>query len=804
MESKKVLVVEDESIIAFDLQQRLTGLGYDVVATESNGESAFYKAMDLRPDVILMDIHINGPLDGIQAAKKITESTGIPVVFLTAYATEDSLSRALGSHPYGYLLKPVATRELHATLLMAIDRGREVQSAARNGERLQVALDTAEMGVWEWRPDTGRFTSGGLFGSILCSSPKPIKENIDDFISRIVDGEKEYARQYFEQALQNDERVDSYFRYIKSDGSSGWLEVHACPCRSPEGMILTGVVKDVTERRRVEEELRQSAAVFETISEGLYILDKTGMVTSVNPAFESLSGYKCGEIIGKNPNDFLYEGDIRHDFSKVKNHGDKYYWQGEVLYRCKNGQCIYVWESLHAVTDSNNNVSHFVASVTDITKIRQAEEKINHLAFHDSLTGLPNRSLLDDRLNQSFKRAKRKGTYSAIMFIDLDDFKAVNDLLGHSYGDNLLKKVSKRIQDRLRNCDTLARIGGDEFVVIADDLKNPVYAQKIAKNIQEAFNKPVALNKKNISVSGSIGVSIYPDNGNSKRALLKAADTAMYKAKENGKNGICFYSQEMAATATERVSLESALRDSIKSDSFLLYYQPQYRLNDNKLIGVEALIRWMHPYKGLVSPDQFIPIANESGLIEPIGLWVVREACKQVGTWISSGGSPLRLSINVSMSQIISGDVFKQLPYILNEMGFPPDLLEIEITEDGLQKLEFSKNTFNELISLGVTAAIDDYGTGFSSLSALKSMNINRLKIDGSLISRIPDNELDVDIVEAIIAMAHRLGLKLVAEGVEHQEQLKYLKKIGCDEAQGYYLGRPMQWKEFISSHLAA
>jgi diguanylate cyclase (GGDEF)-like protein/PAS domain S-box-containing protein len=799
MEPTKLLIVEDERIIAMDIRQRLLHLGYDVVGMAANGSTALERVLALGPDVVLMDINLEGKMDGTEAARLIHEQHGTPVIFLTAYATDDALNRALGSHPFGYLLKPVETRELHAALQTALTRHSAEQAVARSEQRLQLALDAAGMGVWEWEPGTGRFTTGGLFNSVLGEPPNPVDESMERFLARLHPDDRGNARQSLEQTLGQDARVNNYFRYLDTDSRIGWLEVHARVNRSPHGEWLTGVIKDVTERRHMEEELRRSAAVFETISEGLFTLSNDGLLISANPAFERLTGYHTTEIMGCDPEDFLH----------ARRHSDRFYqrlanveeghWQGETRCQRKNGEIFPVWESVRAVFDSEGRVSHYVAAITDITQLRRAEEKVNHLAYHDPLTGLPNRMLLNDRLDQTLKLAERKNTLCAVMFIDLDGFKSINDTLGHSCGDLLLQTVAARIQGKLRDSDTVARMGGDEFVVIVDDLDRPEVSSRVAGNLLEALSLPMDLGGEPVAVSGSIGIAVYPTDGQNRQALMQAADTAMYNAKAQGKNRICFYTPDLAVRASERMSLEQGLRQAIKSEAFILHYQPQYRLKDGVLMGVEALIRWPHPEKGLIPPGLFIPLAEEAGLIEAIGAWVLRQACSQVGAWLANGGAPLRLSVNVSARQIMHGEIIAILSQTLLETGFPAHLLEIEITESTLQSVEDSRIFLGELRAMGVGVAIDDFGTGYSSLSVLKHLHIDRLKIDQSFIHDIPQNEYDVGIVEAIVAMARKLRLTLVAEGVENEAQLELLRRLNCDEVQGNLLGHPAPWQDLAT-----
>lgn len=796
MSKPKTLIVEDERIIALDLDQRLTDLGYDVVGRVANGEAAIEQAQSLKPDLVLMDIHLEGRMDGTQAAQVIHEQLGAPIVFLTAYAEDDTLAQALTSQPFGYLVKPVGNRELNATLQTALTRHATEQAVVRSEQRLQLALDAAGMGVWEWEPGTGRFTVGGFFSTVLGEPPTSVDECLDCFLDRLHPQERDNAGQLLRQALESGERVNAFFRYLGGGGRIGWLEVHASVNRDAQGERLIGVIKDVTERRHMEDELRRSAAVFETISEGLFVLSSDGRMISANPAFTQLTGYRIDEVLGRDPEDFLH----------ARRHSDQFYqrlasetqghWQGETWCRRKNGEIFPVWESVRAVLEADGKVNHFVASIADITPLRRAEEKINHLAYHDPLTGLPNRMLFYDRLDRALELTEREKGFGAVLFIDLDGFKSINDTLGHSSGDLLLQTVAMRLQGMVRSSDTVARMGGDEFVVVVADMKRPEAVSQVAHKLLESITLPMDLAGERVGVSASIGIAIFPSDGTDRQSLMRAADTAMYSAKAKGKNRALFYTPELAARAVERMNLEQGLRQAIESEAFLLHYQPQFRLTDGTLVGMEALVRWQHPTQGLILPESFIPIAEETGLIESIGTWVLRTACNQVGAWFAAGGAPLRLSVNVSARQIQFGEILETLHKTLLETGFPPKLLELEITESTLQSLEDSRLLLSRIRKMGVGVAIDDFGTGYSSLSILKHLPIDRLKIDRSFIRDLPEDAQDVGIVEAIIAVGRKLGLRLIAEGVENQEQLEFLRRQQCDEIQGFLLGRPLSWEE--------
>jgi diguanylate cyclase (GGDEF)-like protein/PAS domain S-box-containing protein len=797
MKQARILIVEDERIIALDLAQRLRNLGYEVAGTAASGEQALVKVRALGPDVVLMDIHLETAMDGTEAARQIRAESDTAVVFLTAYAEDDTLTRALVSLPFGYLVKPVDTRELHAVLQTTLARHASEQALAHSEQRLQLAMEAAGLGVWEWELGSGRFTVDGLFDQVLGEPPEALNETIERFLDRLHPLDRDRASETLALAVSTGGTVNGCFHLMGTHGAA-YIEVHARAYRHGQVERLIGVIKDVSEQRRMEEELKQSAAVFQTISEGLFTLDANGRLTSANPAFSVLTGYELEEIFGRDPEDFLH----------ARRHSDQFYqllvaekggnWQGEIWCKRKNGEVFPVWECVRAVFEKGGGVSHYVAAISDITPLRRAEEKINHLAYHDPLTGLPNRMLFHDRLKLVLERAAREAKMCAVLFLDLDGFKSINDTLGHSSGDLLLQTVAARIKGEMRGSDTVARLGGDEFVVLVSDLARPDIANLMARKLLDVLSLPLELAGERIAVSASAGIAIYPNDGVDSQSLMSAADTAMYAAKSEGKNRACFYTQELAARAAERMNLEQGLRLAIAADGFVLHYQPQFRIADGALVGVEALIRWTHTTRGLIPPDLFIPIAEESGLIEVIGAWVMRTACAQVVAWLNAGGAPLRLSVNVSVRQMRHGDILEVLRRTLAETGFPPELMEIEITESTLQVLDDSRILLEQLHTLGVGVAIDDFGTGYSSLSVLKHLPIDQIKIDQSFVRDAPGDPHDVGIIEAIVTMGRVLGIGLIAEGVENEEQLAFLRGVGCQEVQGFLLGRPVHWEELV------
>jgi diguanylate cyclase (GGDEF)-like protein/PAS domain S-box-containing protein len=798
MTQTSILMVEDERIIAFDLKQRLETLGYHVVALAASGAEAIDKAEAHHPDLVLMDIHLEGAMDGIDAARTIHKRFHTPVVFLTAYAGDEMLQRAQASLPFGYLVKPVETRELHATLQMALARRSAESAVERSEERLRLALDAAELGVWEWEAATGRVTTAGYIDALFASVPEPINMTMEDFLAKVHPDDRAAVDLAQREALERKTPLNLVFRYLRSDGSEGWMEAHAKPCTSAgsDSPILIGVVKDITERYRLEKRLHQASMVFETTAEGIFIMTAQHQICSVNPAFTVITGYAPEEALGKDPGELLHARRHSDQFYFRLENTTSGYWQDETYCRRKNGEVFPAFESVSVVRNAEGAVTHYAAIFSDLGTIRRAESQLNHLAHHDPLTGLPNRLLFSDRLDQALERAQRKQQCCALLFLDLDGFKIINDTLGHGSGDLLLQTVAARLKGTLRRSDTATRLGGDEFVVIIADVFQAEDVARLAQKLLDVLSAPLDLAGERVTISASMGISIYPADGEDRHALLKAADTAMYSAKTQGRNRYCFYTQEMATLAAEHMHIEQGLKRALETDGFELHYQPQISLVDGVITGIEALVRWRHPQDGLISPARFIPLAEETGLIEALGHWVLSAACSEVGRWLEDGGTPLRLSVNVSGRQLENDHFAKMVSTVLTDTGFPASLLEIEITESTLQILERSRRRLDEIKGLGLSIAIDDFGTGYSNMSVLKHLPIDRLKIDRSFVRDIPGDSNDVAIVKAIAAMSHTLGLKITAEGVEEEAQLLVLRRLGCEESQGFWFSRPLPFEQ--------
>lgn len=544
----------------------------------------------------------------------------------------------------------------------------------------------------------------------------------------------------------------------------------------------------------LSESMALAASVFEGSPQAVLILDENHRIVETNHACLTITGFSVDDLRGRTLCDTLCAngggGELGSQLWDIV--GQVGEWQGETRLVRHNGEEFPAWHSVNAVRDGSGRVRHHIAMFSDIGDKKRAEERIRHLAHHDSLTDLPNRSLLADRLEHALDRARRSGERLALLFIDLDRFKHVNDSLGHPVGDRLLQAVARRLDSVVREQDTLARQGGDEFVVILEEIDGPDDAARVALKLLSALEAPVVLDQHEIFVGASIGISLFPEDGDSSEALLRSADSAMYEAKEAGRSTYRFYTAEQTRISRERFELEGGLRRALERDELRLFYQPQADCADGRLIGVEALVRWQHPERGLVPPDRFIPLAEDIGLIGQIGEWVLNTACAQARRW-ELQGRPLRVAVNLSGQQVSKGDLFDTVESALQRSGLSPHLLELEITEGHILKgVEGCILTLRRVKTLGVTLAIDDFGTGYSSLNYLKRLPVDRLKIDRSFVEGIPLDRDDVAIVATILSMARNLGMEIIAEGVETTAQLGHLVTAQCTEYQGYLLGRPV------------
>ncbi|SEH37523.1 PAS domain S-box-containing protein/diguanylate cyclase (GGDEF) domain-containing protein [Magnetospirillum fulvum] len=557
---------------------------------------------------------------------------------------------------------------------------------------------------------------------------------------------------------------------------------------------------------RARHDLSVARKVIDASLDGVMIVNSSFQVEFVNPSFTHLTGYSPEEIIGNNPK-VLKSGRQSESFYR-----DLYdslarfdHWQGEIWNRRKNGEIFPEWLTINVIRDEDGDVSQYAAIFSDISERKRTEERIKNLAYFDVLTGLPNRRLFIDRLQLALANASRYNHVLAVMVLDLDLFKRINDSLGHGIGDQVLVEIAGRLSRCLREGDSVARMGGDEFTILLPQIEQIETAARLAERLLTQIKQPIVVNDHELYVTASIGIAVFPDNGPGIEALIKNADTAMYRAKDIGRNGFQLYSPAMNARSFERLSMESALRHALVRNQFRLVYQVKVDLISGRMSGVEALIRWHHPESGLIPPTEFIPLAENMGVISEIGEWVLREACRQCRHWLDLGLPPVRIAVNVSALQFHETDIPDVVGRALRDTALPPQFLELELTESVLmQRVDEVAEVLRDLRTMGVRISIDDFGTGYSSLSYLKKMPIDALKVDRSFIHDIFNETGSVadegaSIVSTIINLAHNLKLKAIAEGVETIAQADFLRARGCDEVQGFLVSRPVSGEDLIS-----
>lgn len=564
---------------------------------------------------------------------------------------------------------------------------------------------------------------------------------------------------------------------------------------------IVGAVHDITNRLKYEERQRFTQNLFENIDEGIMVTNSENLITSINPAFTDITGYMEYEVIGKNPS-FL--SSKKHDilfYEKMWNEINvKGKWRGEIHNRKKDGQIYPQLLTVSTIKDERNSIVNYVGIFSDISDFKKHQAKLEHMAHHDFLTKLPNRISFEITLGDTIKRAYRHGFKVGVLFFDIDNFKEINDTYGHSIGDKVLIQVSNRIKKLLREGDVVGRIGGDEFVIMVVDIHSKSDLEEIIRKIFHIFKSPFIVEDKIFNISSSLGASIYPQDGEDKETLVKNADAAMYQAKKLGKNNYKFYTSDLTNTLFQKIEMMTDIRRAIKNEEFTLYYQPQFDIVSNKLIGAEALARWEHPIKGLVFPDEFIALAEESQLIIQIGRQLFKKACKDIYRWLDTGVEleDFRLSVNISAVQVAHDDIYKMVKETMEQVGVNPSYIELELTETSIMKdPNGAVALFDDLKKLGLTLAIDDFGIGYSSLSYLKKFAIDKIKIDRSFIMDIPYDKDDIAITKAIIALGKSLNVDVIAEGIENNVQKYFLIEEGCSTGQGYFYSKPIHVKDF-------
>jgi len=662
----------------------------------------------------------------------------------------------------------------------------------------------ANLGSWEVDLNTGQTTwskqSYKIFGE-----DDDFQPSLEYFLARVIPQDQAAIQQTLNEISTTTHVVTQSVSVKRVDGEIRHLFISAKAVYAEDGKVskILGTTQDITEKKELEQQTQELSNIIENSSNEVYVIDVNNLsYMYVNKGACEALGYTKEELLNMTVYDInphLTIKDVNHLKKKISKEQKTL---NRTIHRRKDGSFYHVQSLIHPLTYRGEealvifdvNISQ---QVEDELQLQEQATLLDYQANHDPLTSLPNRALFQDRLERSIASSKRNDEKFALLFIDLDQFKQINDSLGHHIGDEVLIETAKRLEKTIRDEDTLARLGGDEFTIILRHIHDIQGAALVAGKITELMKKPIEIKGHTLYISSSIGISLCPDDSTSKENLIKYADAAMYKAKEEGRDNYQFYSSEMTTVAFERVVMESSLRIAIKEKQFVVYFQPQFCINSNCIIGMEALVRWNHPQLGLVSPAKFIPIAEESGLIIEIDKLVMKQAMEQVALWYAKGYNPGVLALNLSMKQLNDKGFTSDLLNTMKNFSFDPKWLELEVTEG--QVMNNPKNSISKLHTfhdLGIEIAIDDFGTGYSSLSYLKKLPLDKLKIDQSFVKEIPFDEDDMAITKAIIALGKSLNLKLIAEGVETQEQKDFLAENGCEFVQGYFFSRPIPAEE--------
>ncbi|STQ89352.1 two-component system response regulator [Iodobacter fluviatilis] len=794
MKAENILIVEDEPVVALDLQQTLEEMGHQVCAISISMEGAIEAVASHQPSLLLMDIHLQGHGDGIEACHEIYRHWQLPVIFLSAYADEKTVRRAAVAKPFGYLTKPYNKKDLNAVIQVARSRHDAELALAKSEQKLAIAIEAAELATWEWESPLDHLIGDERFKLIWGSSLQPFIASLSAMLARVHPDD----RHHVESTLQTQGFFKCDFRAIHDSGEYAYLEMFGhLRINRPDQKLVIGALRDVTPRKKMEERLQQASIVFRTITEGIMVLNTDGLISSVNPAFCKLTGYAEEAALGHYAAEFMVNRrDMEISYADIACTASGF-WAGEVGCRRQDGTILHTLLHICTVKDQHGEVLQFVQTFSDISAIREAERQLLHLAYHDPLTGLGNRYLLDQNLESELARALSHQRIVAIMFIDLDGFKAINDSLGHHIGDRVIQEAAGRIVRQIRRHDEAVRLGGDEFVVMIPDVLSSGEGLLVANKILRSLSAPMQIDEQKLVIGASIGVAFFPQDGQTLSDLLSAADSAMYEAKRQGKGRVCAYSSDLVENVRTRLNLEQGMHGALQRNEFVLFYQPVIDLYESRLMGFEALIRWNHPEFGLLPPDKFISIAEDTGLIESIGSWVLDQAAAQIKKWAQQGRQDLFMAVNVSARQFRGNYFLNELKTVLQRHEILPEQIEIEITESMLQDFHSIRKMVLGMRELGVSVAIDDFGTGYSSLALLKYLPVTRIKIDRSFVISLPGTARDVGLFSAIMQMANSLELNVTAEGVETYDQSQILRTMGYPAVQGYFWGRPVAAEDY-------
>lgn len=773
-----------------------------------NGAAGLKMFMEHRPDIVLVDM--NMPImDGIQMAREIKALDAESVVIaVTAYNNPYYLKSSIEIGIRHYVLKPVIIKDLFAVIDKTIEELRlkrlvseQERLISKREQQLARAQKISHLGCWEWDIVSGKTSWSDELYRIFGVEPASIQASYKGFLERVHPDDREAVKRVVQNALKNHQSITSHYcRIVRPDGSIRIIQGQGEVLFDESGKIesVIGVAHDVTEQRQREEERARLAQIVESSNDAIFSISLDGVIMSWNRGAESVFGYTAGEIIGRQISTIIppERFDERSRILQMTLSGEQVR-HFETTRIKKDGSQIYVSISSSPIKNADGKIIGNSVIAHDVTERRKMEEIIKHQAHHDTLTDLPNRQLFMNFLSLELAQARRNEKKLALLFLDLDGFKQVNDTLGHSYGDRLLQGVAKRLKACIRESDTVARLGGDEFTVLMPDLIQTDDVGIVLKKILGVFETPFVLDDVAVDTTSSIGVCMFPNDGEYSEELMKKADIAMYDAKGSGGNSYQFYNAEINARTIKRQKMEGFLRQAVNRGEMELLFQPLVYSNTRGIIGAEALLRWRHPEQGLLAPDQFLGIAEDSGAIVSIGEWVLRNACNQARAW-NEKGYPLSISVNLSNRQFHQANLVAKTAQILAETGLRANQLEFDVTEQTIMaNTDFSLRNMQALSKMGVTLAIDNYGCGSSSLHWIKRMQTHMVKIDKSFIMNMLSEPDDLAVVNAVIAMSHNLNMKVAANGVETEEQLSVIQRSGCDQLQGYVISEPLIPDEF-------
>lgn len=826
-EKRKILVIDDEEMLCQTISDFLEDMGYEVI-TAFDGQRGLESYRENNPDLIFVDLNMP-EIDGFEVLKEVHKADqDMPIVVISGVGSVEQAVRAINLGAWDFITKPIidmevllhyiknslqrsdlikANRRYNQYLEDEVERRAEkirleMEARKASEERYALLFEAAndsiilfhDLNIAECNKktlelfDATREQIIGKGAIYFAPLNQPMKTKALDLIKNNFDAAIEGKPQFREWILQT------------YKGREFPAEISLNAFTLNDDTYVMAIIRDITDRKAAEEELRKLSRTVEQSTSSVIITDPDGNIEYINPKFIDTTGYSLAEVTGEKPS-ILKSGHTSELVYKELWHtilqGGE--WRGEFHNRKKNGDLFWEYANISSIKSPDGKIEHFVAVKEDITTRKEYEDKLVHQANYDSLTDLPNRVLLLDRLHFAIERSKTQETVLVGMLVDLDNFKKINDTQGHEMGDHILRETATRLSECVSDANTVARFSGDKFFIVLQDIEKAVESESVADKILASIARPFIIDDHEFLITASIGLTVCPDDGDNPHVVMRNAEAAMYLSKEEGRNRFHFFSPELNEKANKRLSIETSLSRAFELNEFTLHFQPQISTKDKKIVGAESLIRWTSKDLGFVPPDEFIAIAEDNGMIVDIGAFVLRNACIEALKWTEVYGSPIQVAVNVSTQEFKDTDYVSQVRQILEETGFPPEQLEIEITERYLvSDVAGAIAILEDLVAMGIAISIDDFGTGYSSLSYLKRFPISTLKIDKSFVQNITQENEDEALCRAIIAMGHSLSMEVVAEGVEEEDQLHLLRGIGCDIIQGYYYSKPLPAADFI------